>query len=249
LALVATALAVPASAESRSDGPAGGALGDRRTPELSEMTRLGDRRALVTGDRTIAMGDANGLYPATGWHIRGEMGGVWAPPVKLLDGIWFAVDDAWLGADVPAASYSTGWGYHRFDYGSRDGVQLERLDFAPDGASANVIGLTLRSDSRRTVSLAMDAHSELMPAYPWGWTTPGAAEVNLPDTGGYADGTLNFREQGTSPGTGAHDYAAVVGSTIRPVGHALGPNHRGPQDPAVVCPADGTAPPRCDDSA
>ena len=31
--------------------------------------------------------------------------------------------------------------------------------------------------------------------------------------------------------------------------HELGPNHRGPQDPAVVCPADGTAPPRCDDSA
>ncbi len=249
LALVATALAVPASAESRSDGPAGGALGDRSTPELSETTRLADRRALVTGDRTIAMGDANGLYPATGWHIRGEMGGVWAPPVKLLDGIWFAVEDAWLGADVPAASYSTGWGYHRFDYGAPDGVQVDRLDLAPDGARANVIGLTLRSDSRRTVRLAMDAHSELMPAYPWGWTTPGAAEVNLPDTGGYANGTLNFREQGTSPGTGAHDYAAVVGASARPVGHALGPNHRGPQDPAVVCPADGPAPPRCDDSA
>ena len=43
------------------------------------------------------MGDENGLYPATGWHIRGEMGGVWTPPVKLLDGIWFAVDGAWLG--------------------------------------------------------------------------------------------------------------------------------------------------------
>ena len=26
------------------------------------------------------------------------------------------------------------------------------------------------------------------------------------------------------------------------------PNHRGPQDPAVVCPADGRRPPRCDDS-
>ena len=30
---------------------------------------------------------------------------------------------------------------------------------------------------------------------------------------------------------------------------SLGPNHRGPQDPAVVCPADGPAPPTCDDGA
>jgi hypothetical protein len=46
-----------------------------------------------------------------------------------------------------------------------------------------------------------------------------------------------------------NDYTAVVGASRRPVSHALGQNHRGPQDPAVVCPADGAAPTRCDDSA
>ena len=251
LATTTSVLGAPAAtaAPSTPDSVGGGALAGRRVAELSETARLGDRRALVTGERTIAMGDANGLYPAGGWHIRGEMGGVWSPPVKLLDGIWFAVDGAWLGADRPAARYTTGWGYHRFDYGDRGGLRVDRLDFAPDGVRANVIGLTFRSDSRRTVRLAMDAHSELMPAYPWGWTTPDAGQVNLADTGSYAEGTLAFREQGTSPGTGAHDYAAVVGSSARPVSHALGPDHRGPQDPAVVCPAEGIAPPRCDDSA
>lgn len=243
LALVATALAVPAGAEGRTgDGSAGGAFDGRHPAELSETTRLADRRALVTGDRTIAMGDANGLYPASGWHIRGEMGGLWTPPVKLLDGIWFAVDGKWLGADTPAARYTTGWGYHRFAY-QQSGVSVDRVDFAPDGARGTVIGLTFRSGDARTVDLAMDAHSELMPAYPWGWTTPNAS-VNLPDTGAYANGTLTFREQGAG-----HDWAAVVGSSERPVSHALGAGHRGPQDPAVVCPADGAAPPRCDDSA
>ncbi|HEY0450883.1 hypothetical protein [Actinophytocola sp.] len=249
--LATTALNVPVAAAAPAAGAdsfAGGALAGRRLVELSETTRLADRRALVTGDRMIAMGDSTGLYPATGWHIRGEMGGIWTPPVKLLDGVWFAVDDAWLGADVATTRYTAGWGYHRFDYAGQGGLKVDRLDFAPDGVRANVIGVTLRSDSRRTVRLAMDAHSELMPNYPWGWTTPGAAAVNLPDTGGYADGALTFREKGTSPGTGAHDYAAVVGSSARPAGHELGPDHRGPQDPAVVCPADGAAPPRCDDS-
>jgi hypothetical protein len=256
LAALATAagLSVPSAAaapgpQSTSDSIAGGALAGRRLVELSETTRLADRRTLVTGDRVIAMGDETGLYPATGWHIRGEMGGIWTPPVKLLDGIWFAVDDSWLGADVAATRYTSGWGYQRFDYAGQDGLSVGRLDVAPDGARANVIGLTLRSDTRRTVSLAMDAHSELMSNYPWGWTTPGAADVNLPDTGLYTDGSLTFREVGTSPGVGEHDYAAVVGSSARPSGHQLGATHRGPQDPAVVCPAEGDAPPKCDDSA
>lgn len=244
LALVVTALAVPASAEGRSDRDlAGGAFASRHLTELSETTRLADRRALVTGDRTIAMGDANGLYPATGWHIRGEMGGLWAPPVKLLDGIWFAVDGSWLGADAPAARYTTGWGYQRFAY-QPAGVSVDRVDFAPDGVGATVIGLTLNSSSARTVDLAMDAHSELMTAYPWGWTTPSAGQANLPDTASTSDGTLVFRDKGNG-----HDYAAVVGSSARPVSAELGPDHRGPQDPAVVCPGDGTAPPRCDDSS
>ena len=44
----------------------------------------------------------------------------------------------------------------------------------------------------------------------------------------------------------------MVGSTLTPTGSSLGPNHRGPQDPAVICPASGPgtdpAPPRCDDT-
>jgi hypothetical protein len=251
LATTSTVLGAPAAVAepSTSDSIGGGALAGRKVVELSESVQLSDRRALVTGERTIAMGDANGLYPASGWHIRGEMGGIWSPPLKLLDGIWFAVDGEWLGADRQAAAYTVGGGYHRFDYGDADGLRVDRLDFAPDAVRANVIGLTFRSSTRRTVNLAMDAHSELMPAFPWGWTTPNAAQVNLADTGSYAEGTLAFRERGTSPGTGAHDYAAVVGSSARPVAHALGQGHRGPQDPAVVCPGDGPAPPRCDDSA
>jgi hypothetical protein len=246
--MVATIVAAPqATAEPSQDGSAVAVVAGRA--ELSETSRLADRRSLVTGDRFIAMGDGTGRYPASGWHVRGEMAGFWTPPVKLLDGMWFAVDGAWLGADVATTRYTNGWGYQRFGYRPNAGVRVDRVDFVPDGRRAAVVGLELRSDSARTVNLALDAHSELMPAYPWGWTTPGAGQVNLPDTGTYTDGTLVFRENGTSPGLGAHDWAAVVGASLRPTGHALGAGHRGPQDPPVVCPADGPTPFRCDDSA
>jgi hypothetical protein len=214
-----------------------------RSPELSETSRLTDRRALVTGERAWVMGDEAGLYPAAGFHTRGEMGGFWSPPVKLLDGLWFAVDGRWLGEDVPATRYTRGWGYQRFDYAGA-GITAERVEFVPDGQRAVVVGLTLRGDARREVTLSLDAHSELMPAYPWGSTTP-SADGDTPDTGRFAGDALEFRDTG---GTAPRDYAAYVGSSRRPDGHALGSAHRGPQDPPVICPAEGTAPARCDDS-
>jgi hypothetical protein len=40
-----------------------------------------------------------------------------------------------------------------------------------------------------------------------------------------------------------HDWAGLVGSTLRPpVNHKLGPNVRGPQDQPVICQASGPAP-------
>ncbi|HSJ43168.1 MAG TPA: hypothetical protein VK923_00610, partial [Euzebyales bacterium] len=112
IALTLSVLAVPAGAE--GVGTTTGVL--TRSPELSETTRLADRRAVVIGDQLYATSTADGLYPAMGFHTRGEMGGFWAPPIKLLDGIWFSVDGRWLGAGVPAHRFTSGWGYHRTTY-------------------------------------------------------------------------------------------------------------------------------------
>jgi hypothetical protein len=242
----ASAQAAGAGAGAASAGSSGVSSGGGS--ELSETSRLADRRSLVVGDRAYAMGDETGLYPASGWHIRGEMGGFWTQPIKLLDGIWFGLDGNWLGKDVAAAKYTSGQGYSRIDYSGP--VKVRRTDFVPDGVRATLVGLTLSSSTAKTVKLDVDAHSELMQSYPWDWTTPGAADANLPDTGDYTDGALRFREQGTPsyPNATAHDYAAFVGSSLRPTDHALGPDHRGPQSPAVICPKDGTTPARCDDS-
>ena len=116
-----------------------------------------------------------------------------------------------------------------------------------------MVGLTLRSDTETTVPLAMAAHSELMATYPWGETVPSQSAVNAQDTGSVEGSALVFREQtGTEHPLGAHDWTALVGSSLTPVDSELGPDFRGPQDPAVICPASGTPDPqpdRCDDTA
>ena len=223
-----------------------------RSPELSESTRLADRRMLVTGTRAWAMGTADGRYPAAGFHTRGEMGGFWLPNLKLLDGMWFGIDDAWIG---PGTRTTSGWGYVRTDLPVTKGVSASRTDVVPDGKNGVLVGLSLRSASNRTITLRADAHSELMGSYPWGETSPSQKDVNLADTAVLGQRHLGFRDRGTPPDSNgeAHNWGAAFGSTLEPTGSEVGENYRGPQDPAVICPASGPdAPPQpdepCDDT-
>ena len=138
--------------------------------------------------------------------------------------------------------------------GTHDGVRVTRTDFAPNGVRAGLVGLRLSASSPRTVTLGVDAHSELMKVYPWGETTPSQTTYNLADTAGVDGKSLLFREQGTppDPNAEAHDYAALVGSTLTPASTDVTGAHRGPQG-AVICPASGPdapeQPARCDDTA
>jgi hypothetical protein len=221
-------------------------------PELSISERLQDRRYGVAGERARAIGFQDGRWYANGWHITGEMGGVWSEPLKLVDGVWFGVDDQWVG---PATRFTSGWGYARMDLPPASGLLLERTDFVPDGRRAALFGLKMTNPGpgSRTVTVKVDAHSELMTEYPWSFTgvTPNAAD-NLQDTAEYDDraGALVFRDRGRlpHPNAPAHDYAALVASDTDPVAGETGasPNgHRGPQG-SNVCTAQ-EPPSACDD--
>jgi hypothetical protein len=221
------------------------------TPELSTGNRLQDRREVAAGQRSYVEGFQDGRFYANGWHITGEMGGVWAPPLKLVDGVWFGVGDQWVGQ---ATRFSGGWGYTRFDLPDADGLHLQRTDVAPDADRTALFGLQMSNPDAadKTVTVKVDAHSELMGAYPWGsaGVTPNASD-NIADHGDYADGALRFTDDGALPGAPEHHYAALVASDQAPVSGeaaATGGGYRGPQ-PGTVCAAtDSTSPPSaCDD--
>ena len=59
------------------------------------------------------VGHQNGSFPEIGWHIPGEMGGIWDHPIKLFDGFQaeittsghsIALDDASEFTNFPVAS-------------------------------------------------------------------------------------------------------------------------------------------------
>src|SRR5580693_906335 len=250
--VVSTAAATSAAAASGAAPTRGGLASAGPTgPTLSVSSQLDLRRYAAAGDRAYELGTEDGRYPAMGFHTRGEMGGIWTPPIKLLDGIWFGINGQWIG---PATRFSSGFGYVQMALPTTGGVQLTRTDFAPDGHRAVEFGLTLTAGSQAAnVNVNVDAHSELMSAYPWGFTTPDQTTFNLPDKASFNGKQLVFTETGTPPVANAspHDWAAIVGATgLTPASGQTGTAFRGPQDPPVVCPV-GSQPDkfRCDDTA
>src|SRR5256885_2122281 len=88
---------------------------------------------------------------------------------------------------------------------------------AQAGARSALCGLTITTPgAARTAKLSVDAHSELMGQYPWGFdgVTPNASD-NLPDKGRFDGRDLVFTDDGKLPGAPEHHYAALVGTTMK----------------------------------
>jgi hypothetical protein len=193
--------------------------------ERSTQDALAQKRYVAAGDRAYAIGSEDGAFPPMGWHIRGEMGGVWAHPIKLLDGYWFSLNGSWLPA---ATSFTSGPGYVRLKFPEAEGAEVTATEFSPDGSPVVLIGLTLHNPSAKPLplSLDMDSRSELMGSYPWGGTTPSAKELNGADLGSFdpGSGLLTFNEPGKP-------WYALVGARARPAGGETGDSFWGPVPP------------------
>jgi hypothetical protein len=156
---------------------------ERQTDENLNM-----KRYVAAGDRAYIVGVQNGsLVPdvnlnpkGIGWHITGQMGGVWAHPIKLLHQFQFFLNDNPLRA---ATEFVSGTGYVRLELPPTDGLEINETQFAPDGLPVVLVGVQLRNSKPGTNSftLAIQAESELIPAYPWSGTQPTSESLHLPD--------------------------------------------------------------------
>ena len=194
------------------------------SPTISATSQLSERRYVAAGTRAYVVGVEDGTFPPIGWHTTGQMGGVFTPPVKLLDGLWFGLSGSWLDA---ATTYTTGPGFVRMAFPVTDGVQPTLTEFAPDGLSAVLFGLTLVpvQGSATTVPVTADAHSEVSATYPWGSTTPTWDQFNNQNTVSAAQGVITFNQEKTP-------WYAEVGSATAPSATATGSGYWGPTDAA-----------------
>jgi len=98
---------------------------------------------VTAGDRVYLVGHQDGSFPDLGWHIDGEMGGVWDHPIKLLDGFTANIavqgspDFFCLNKGDKFINYPMANSFH-FSWAGEE-LKIERLQFVPDGMEGAVV--------------------------------------------------------------------------------------------------------------
>ena len=187
---------------------------------ITKTVDLGDPY-IAAGDRAYVIGAQDGGFPDLGWHVPGEMGGVWAHPIKLLDGWWLRVDGAWLEG---ARRFVAGAHWCAHEYELPDGLRVERREFAPDGEPAVVVRYTFRSPVPRSLSLRLLARADLRGV----WMSDLAGIRDGYDHAAYDDalGAWVCRDD-------CNPWHVVVGArSLQPAGHEGGRALWGPHETA-----------------
>ena len=127
-------------------------------------------KCICTNERVKMMGAINGLFPDMGGHIPHEMGGLWAPPIKLLDGFWLKIEgegqEEWLVAD----SFE-GWPWKNvFQYhpqGKLRGISITRTDLAPDDVCGISVSYEIHNgmDQEADLNCSFLARANLRPEW------------------------------------------------------------------------------------
>lgn len=140
------------------------------TTFIEKRERLADPVA-TAGDQLYVICSQNGLFP-TPWstsHVPHELWGVWAHPIKLLDGFWFALRNratgviTWLLEADACRVYGS---YTEFDY-RIEPLRITRRDFVPDGMAGLAVTITVQTPPDFTDNLELVAlvRSDLRPAW------------------------------------------------------------------------------------
>lgn len=123
----------------------------------------GNYLCVTAAPRIFSICNQRGEFLPTGWHITGEMGGVWMHPVKLMDGFSFSVNGEELRTPLAMRTYPFA---QQFEYSSGS-LRITRTDIAIDSIPVVVSELCLSNKSNKNVSIDLGTtlKSNLMPTW------------------------------------------------------------------------------------
>ncbi|MCH6235383.1 glycogen debranching protein [Cognataquiflexum rubidum] len=124
---------------------------------------------VTAGDRVYMVGHQDGTFPDLGWHVQGEMGGIWNHPIKLMDGFTAAIIEADNSFCLDAAHQFVNYPFankHLFQT-HIPGLEVDRFQFVPDGVQGMVIEFTFRNvdKSEKSFDFEFSGHTDLMPVW------------------------------------------------------------------------------------
>ena len=113
----------------------------------------GDYLYVTASPKIYSIGNQRGGFPAVGFHITGEMGGIWMHPIKLLDGFDFSVGGTALKT---ADSFRTYPYASQFTYQTPQ-AKVTRTDFAADDMPVVISELTIENTTPRRMTFSVTA--------------------------------------------------------------------------------------------
>ncbi len=124
---------------------------------------------VTPGDSAYMVGHQNGQFPDLGWHITGEMGGIWAHPIKLMDGFSAKISnnnqENCLNLANKFINYPFG-NEHIYENILGD-ITIKRFQFVPENTKAVVVEFTFENTGNLHQKLNFEfiGHSDLRPVW------------------------------------------------------------------------------------
>jgi len=168
------------------------------------------------GDKVYLVGHQDGSFPDLGWHVTGEMGGIWIHPIKLMDGFTANVI---MGESSQCLDKAEGFinypFYNQHQYEAIQGVQVSRYNFAPDGEKAIYVEYVFENTSDDAIDFKFnfDGKIDLRPV----WLGERSQMIDGPDEANFneANGTVEAKDQN-------NEWHVIYGANIKPNGYTKG---------------------------
>jgi len=173
---------------------------------------------VTAGNRLYMVGHQDGRFPDLGYHVQGEMGGIWDHPIKLMDGFsvsisegqsesWQCLDRADRFINMPMANQ------HVYLLPDNE-LEIERLQFVPDNIEGLVIEFAIKNQSNETrqIKLAFTGMIDLLPV----WLAEKIDIINGQDQASY-----NQALKAMVGKDDENDWTVIFGSSINPVDQKL----------------------------
>ncbi len=124
---------------------------------------------VTAGNRAYMVGHQDGSFPELGWHIKGEMGGIWNHPIKLMDGFnitlnWddysFPLDKARKFTNYPMANV------HHYSIPEK-GLEVKRWQFVPDDEEGVFVQVEMENTGSENQHFFIDfvGHADVRPTW------------------------------------------------------------------------------------
>ena len=140
----------------------------KNSPYIEGKTEYLHSPYVTAGDRVYMVGHQDGSFPDLGWHIKGEMGGIWNHPIKLMDGFDIEIAEGSDTFHLNKANRFTNYpiaNKHTFSWHDKN-IEIERWQYVPDHKQGLVIQLIIKNaGENRNINLTFTGNSDLRPTW------------------------------------------------------------------------------------